>query len=140
MQEIPDSAYVPVIPIIAEPRTFMALAPADQALAMLGQIKSKYEREMGKVRNRLPLHLSIVYFSRRTPLRAALDAGQAMLQRRTSATAWTVQSVQVGALPANHQILASGTNQFNDTITIMLARDKQTVTWCIPAVMGWRNA
>lgn len=136
VQEIPDSAYVPVIPIIAEPRTFMALAPADQALAMLGQIKSKYEREMGKVRNRLPLHLSIVYFSRRTPLRAALDAGQAMLQRRTSATAWTVQSVQVGALPANHQILASGTNQFNDTITIMLARDKQTVTWCIPAVMG----
>lgn len=71
--------YSPVIPILAEPRTFMALVPADKSLEVVKAIQTKYEREMGKVRNRLPLHLGVVYFQRRTPLRAALDAGRQML-------------------------------------------------------------
>ena len=77
-QELPGE-YTPAIPILAEPRTFMALVPADKALDAIQAIKQKYEREMGKVRNRLPLHLGAVYFHRRTPLRAALDAGRRML-------------------------------------------------------------
>jgi hypothetical protein len=34
---------------------------------------------MGKVRDRLPLHLGLVFAPRRTPIRAVLDAGRAML-------------------------------------------------------------
>lgn len=75
--------YTPVIPILAEPRTFMALVPAEKSLEVIKAIKTKYEREMGKVRNRLPLHLGVVYFHRRTPLRAALDAGRQMLTYKT---------------------------------------------------------
>ncbi|MBU1247394.1 MAG: hypothetical protein KKB70_01745, partial [Proteobacteria bacterium] len=49
-------------------------------LAVAQAIKEKYEREMGKVRNRLPLTLGAVYFGRRTPLAAALDAGRRILR------------------------------------------------------------
>jgi len=53
-------------------------------------IKEKYEHEMGKVQNRLPLHLGVVFASRRTPLQAILEAGRAMLQRSVNSEQWTV--------------------------------------------------
>jgi hypothetical protein len=136
VHEIPNSSYVPAIPILAEPRSFMALVPADRSLDILQQIKRKYEREMGKVRNRLPLHLGAVYFSRRTPLRAALDAGQAMLQRRATPQPWRVMCIQVGTLPSDKLQLADGTSQFQHTITLTLEHAGITLTWCVPAVMG----
>jgi hypothetical protein len=80
--------YTSVIPIVAEPRTFMGLVPADQALDVVQAIKAKYEREMGKVRNRLPLTMGIIYGGRRTPLAALLDAGRRILRR----SACTVQA------------------------------------------------
>ena len=72
--------YVPAITILTEPRTFMALVPADKAMDVASAIKGKYETEMGKVRNRLPLTLGIVFAGRRTPLPAILDAGRRMLE------------------------------------------------------------
>ncbi|MEJ5241797.1 MAG: hypothetical protein WHS87_11420 [Anaerolineales bacterium] len=87
-----DVSFSTAIPILAEPRTFMALVPADRALPIVQAIKCKYEREMGKVRNRLPLTLGVVYFGRRTPLAAALDAGRRMLRRKVTAGTWTVKS------------------------------------------------
>jgi hypothetical protein len=80
VNEMPDH-YRPAISILAEPRTFMALVPADKALDMVEAIKAKYEHEMGKVRNRLPLTLGVIYAGRRTPLAALLDAGRRMLRR-----------------------------------------------------------
>jgi hypothetical protein len=69
----------------------MALVPAKSALAVAQAIKAKYEREMGKVRNRLPLTLGVVYAGRRTPLAAVLDAGRRMLSRRPMAdSGWQV--------------------------------------------------
>lgn len=95
VQKIPSSGYTPAIPILAEPRTFMALVPADKALAVVDAIRQKYEHEMGKVRNRLPLHLGVVYFHRRTPLRAALDAGRRMLKRpNEQVDGWQVCQVE----------------------------------------------
>lgn len=73
--------YTPAIPILAEPRTFMALVPANKALDVVQAIKRKYETEMGKVRNRLPLTVGVVYAGRRTPLATLLDAGRRMLRR-----------------------------------------------------------
>jgi len=131
-----ETAYSTAIPILAEPRSFLALVPADRSLDILRQIKLKYEREMGKVRNRLPLHLGAVYFSRRTPLRAALDAGQTMLQRRSTPQPWRVAHMQVGALPADKHQLADGTSQFQQTITLTLERADSALTWCVPAMMG----
>lgn len=88
------TSYLPAIPILAEPRTFMALVPADRALQIVQAIKCKYESEMGKVRNRLPLTLGVIYFGRRTPLAAALEAGRRMLRRQSRPGTWTIESVE----------------------------------------------
>lgn len=135
-----DTAYATAIPILAEPRTFMALVPADKALDVVNAIKTKYEREMGKVRNRLPLHLGVVYFHRRTPLRAALDAGRRMLSyegRKTQDNIWTVKrDAQTGPLAGDRADLAQGTQHFAQTIHVDLEQSGRSLTWHVPAVMG----
>lgn len=76
-----NTPYVPVIPILAEPSIFMAIIPADKALEVSSLIKIKYEEEMGKVRNRLPLNLGMVFAKSHTPLAALMDAGRKMLRK-----------------------------------------------------------
>jgi len=87
-----QTSYYSFIPILAEPQIFMALVPADRALEVVKAIRAKYEREMGKVQNRLPLHLGMVFATRRMPLQAILEAGQAMLNRSVNSEQWTVVS------------------------------------------------
>ena len=137
---IANGAFVPALPLLAEPRVFMALVPADKALEVIRQIKTKYEREMGKVRNRLPLHLGLVFAPRRTPLRAALDAGRAMLERETVAGVWEVlccarKMVSKGdSLPPGFQPDQAG--QFAEWHEVTLQKDDQRLTWHMPALMG----
>lgn len=82
--------YVPAITILAEPRNFMALVPANKALNVVEAIKAKYEIEMGKVRNRLPLTVGVVFAGSRTPLAALLDAGRRMLKFKSEEKKWKV--------------------------------------------------
>jgi hypothetical protein len=142
-----EQEYSPIIPILSEPSTFMALVPAEKSLDVVEVIKTKYEREMGKVRNRLPLHLGVVYFDRRTPLRSALDAGRQMLSYKSSSQQlWQVQSKTQGTLPPEKQKLANGTKQFEETITISLInlvesdteliQGDRKITWHVPNKMG----
>jgi CRISPR-associated Csx11 family protein len=126
VQELPDR-YVPAIPILAEPRTFMALVPADKALEVVKAIKEKYEREMGKVRNRLPLTLGVVYFGRRIPLAAALDAGRRMLQRPAIEVMCKVKNVE----PPN----CTDQNWPRER-RITLELNEQEITLSVPTVMG----
>jgi len=55
------------------------LTPADKALALARAVKRAYEAQMGRVRDRLPLHLGMVFCQHRTPIRAVLEAGRSML-------------------------------------------------------------
>jgi len=137
---IANSSFVPALPLLAEPRVFMALVPADKALEIISQIKTKYEREMGKVRNRLPLHLGIVFAPRPTPLRAVLDAGRAMLERQTVAGVWEVlccarKMVSKGDSPPP-RFQPDQAGQFAEWYEVTLQRDDQRLTWHIPALMG----
>ena len=135
-----DIKYAPFIPILAEPRTFMALVPAEKALEVIEAIQAKYEREMGKVRNRLPLHLGLVYTHRRTPLRAILDAGRRMLDQSAKPEGWKiVRAAQKliendDELPRRFKDDESG--QFHEWYEILLEKDGRRLTWCVPAVMG----
>jgi hypothetical protein len=133
-----DVAYSTAISILAEPRTFMALVPAEKSLDVIKMIQTKYEREMGKVRNRLPLHLGVIYFQRRTPLRSALDAGRQMLNYKSpdNQQLWQVYSKSQGALPTEKKELANGTKQFDETITLKLTQGDRSITWHIPTKMG----
>ncbi len=86
--------YLPAIPILADPEKFMALVPADKALDIANHIRTEYEIQFSKVKNRLPLHLNIVFFNRKQPLYAALDAARRMLSRKSRHdTLWEIQSI-----------------------------------------------
>ncbi|MBP6472228.1 MAG: CRISPR-associated protein Csx11 [Chloroflexi bacterium] len=135
-----DAEYAAAIPILAQPRTFMALVPADKALDIAAAIQTKYEREMGKVRNRLPLHLGLVYFHRRTPLRAALDAGRRMLRYEVGGMkdeVWTVQGVRCLSRDESPEKLVKETKHFDLTVAVTLNdKNGRSLTWHVPNVMG----
>lgn len=135
-----DNTYVPAIAILSEPRTFMMLVPADKALDVVHEIKAKYEREMGKVRNRLPLHLGVVYAGRRTPLRAILDAGRRMLNQSAQSEGWNVVHAALKAIDRGDQLPKrfedDNGGQFHQWFEILLENDERRLRWYIPAVMG----
>jgi hypothetical protein len=118
--EYQPNSYATAIPILAEPRSFMMLVPADKSLKVLKQIKAKYECEMGKVRDRLPLHLGSVFAARRTPIRAVLDTGRVMLDRNTLLQSWQITSVD--QQPAH--------------VALQLERSGYSIQWQIPLKMG----
>ncbi len=120
--EYQEDPYATVIPVLAEPLAFMAIVPADKSLDIAHVIKEKYEREMGKVRDRLPLHLGIVYAIRRTPIRAILDAGRVMLERRTKAEQWAIKTIRADS----HGL----------EVRLETERTGHQIQWCIPSQMG----
>lgn len=109
--------YSPFIPILAQPSLFMALIPGNQGLEVAQRIKEKYEKQMGKVRDRLPLHIGLVFAPRRTPVRALLEAGRRMLKMPEKWESINVEHIDHDA--KDHKVtLANG------------------AVWKIPAVMG----
>ncbi len=138
-QSIPELSNSQVISILSQPQVFMALIPADRAMEVVENIKTKYEREMGKVRNRLPLHLGVVFAHRMMPLRAILDAGKRMLEQKSHPLMWQVVCVarkQIDKgdnLPERFDAHQSG--QFKEWYEITLKNGKQ-LTWYVPALMG----
>ncbi len=109
--------YSPFIPILAQPALFIALVPANKAMEVARRIKCKYETEMGRVRDRLPLHLGLVIAPRRTPVRVLLEAGRRMLEIPDVWEEWEVESVSHNT---QHHITFKNNG----------------VKWHIPAVMG----
>ncbi len=118
-----EQPYAPVIPILAEPRTFMALVPANRALAVVKAIKTKYETEMGKVRNRLPLTLGVVYAGRRMPLASVLDTSRRLLRRDS-------QTVQAQVLDK------SSVDPWPSVTTLKLKVGERDIPIAVPTVMG----
>ena len=121
-----ESHYSPVIPLLAEPRTFAAILPTSKAIDIIQSIYEKYDREMGRVRNRLPLTLGIVFFHRRTPLRAAWDAAQRMMANARSwdDRPWTIESV----------------GEDDGQWTASLVRDDKRLIWRVPKTMAPQSA
>lgn len=100
-------AYAPTIDLLTQPTSFMALVPATVALDVATKITHRYELEMSKVRNRLPLFLGLIFFDRRQPLFSALDAGRRLLKYSFSPIECTVtcscaRSRQNGHTPPDH--------------------------------------
>ena len=135
--------YTPLVPILAEPRIFMALVPADKALEVVRAIKIKYEREMGKVRNRLPLHLGIVFADAHQPLRIILDAGRRMLKQEAKPLLWEViclarKQIEKGdSLPSGYE--KDKEKQFKEWYEILLESREgknRKLIWYVPALMG----
>jgi hypothetical protein len=110
-KDIPEGIdYFPFLSILASPVSFMAVVPAADGLDVVRRIKKKYDFEFSRVKDRMPLHLGIVYFNRRYPLYVVLDAGRRMLRELPNAAgqdlSWTLKS----ALENHDQIELNFTN------------------------------
>lgn len=73
--------YIPYIEIYDFPDQFMILVPAYEALDIAEKILMEYEKQFSKVRDRLPFHLGVIAFHRRTPLYIVMDAARRLLKR-----------------------------------------------------------
>jgi len=73
--------YLPYIKIYDFPDQFMILVPAYETLDIAEKIVEEYERQFSKVRDRLPLHLGVIAFHRRTPLYVVMDAAKRLLKK-----------------------------------------------------------
>lgn len=103
-----DGTYIPTITLFAQPRTFMALVPADRATRVAEKIVEKWQAEMGKVQNRLPLSLGLVFAGHRLPLPALLDAGRRMLRQPVPTEVWKVGAVQANGSKAELTVTRDG--------------------------------
>ncbi|MCL6501011.1 MAG: CRISPR-associated protein Csx11, partial [Candidatus Pacearchaeota archaeon] len=78
--------YLPFVKIYGYPDQFMALVPAYDAFDIAKKILEEYEVQFSKVRDRLPFHIGIIAFHRRTPLYVAMDAGKRLIEAFKSKT------------------------------------------------------
>ena len=95
---VDHSKFVPLIPIAEEPSLFMCILPAKAALQAVGQIERRYTQEIGKVRSRLGLHVGLVFFPRKIPIPAVIDAGRRFLAMPDREEWWTIRSIMGGRL------------------------------------------
>ncbi|WXG39266.1 MAG: CRISPR-associated protein Csx11 [Candidatus Freyarchaeum deiterrae] len=72
--------YAPFIQIYDSPDQFMALVPAYHALDIAEKIVEEYKIQFSKVRDRLPFHIGIIAFHRKTPLYVTMDAGRRLVE------------------------------------------------------------
>ncbi len=91
-----EDRYAPQITLLREPGLAMALIPGEQALAAARAVEAAYRQRFARVADRLPLHLGLVYFDRRTPLAAVLDAGRRFLDLPDAWEPWTVETYAGG--------------------------------------------
>ena len=148
-----NTQYSAYISILTEPQVFMAIVPANKAFQILKAIKTKYEREMGKVRNRLPLHLGVVFAPRMMPLRSILDAGRRMLNQKAKPVVWEVENIRTFGEPNNpnemrglrvlkickrEDLTEKSPNQFRmmHVISVKSPDNGKRFLWFVPALMG----
>lgn len=145
--QIHDIPFFPVVPILAEPRIFAVLLPARAAVELVRRIYRKYEREMGKVRWRLPLTLGTVFFPRHLPLRIVLDAGWRLLKREPKPIKVEITGeVESSGYSANDEIgvhprLGTWPTQVKVRATVSGPEPsahgrKACLEWEVPTVMG----
>jgi hypothetical protein len=113
--------YAPYLPLLASPDQFLALVPADNALEIAEKIRAEYVNQFGKVQNRLPLFLGIVFFQRKTPLMAVMDTARRMLASEFANGEWRITNA-----PQND----------GEKVALTLEQNGQCITLQVPLVMG----
>lgn len=83
--------YTPFLPLLSSPDQFLALVPAIDALEIAKKIREEYTKQFGKVQNRLPLFLGLIFFPRKMPLVAVMDAARRMLDAPLEEEPWRVE-------------------------------------------------
>lgn len=102
------ATYRPYLTLLASPDQFLAFVPASDALDIAEKIRQEYVHQFGKVQNRLPLFLGLVFFSRKMPLMAVMDTARRMLEQvRLEEEKWTVECSCPSQDRASHRLCLS---------------------------------
>lgn len=115
--------YRPYLTLLTSPDQFLAFIPASESLAIAERIRQEYQRQFGKVQNRLPLFLGLVFFQHKTPLMAVMDTARRMLKQLPipmHEETWTVECSRQG----------------NPNWHLRLSRGEQRVSLDVPVTMG----
>lgn len=116
-------SYRPTLTVLTSPDQFLAFIPASDALEVAEKIRQEYIRQFGKVQNRLPLFLGLVFFQRKTPLVAVIDTARRMLEQVSlPEESWIVESNDPSSDGLKRQVF--------------LLRNGQQVIFEIPVKMG----
>lgn len=112
--------YAPYQVLLTSPDQFLALVPASEALKLTESIHQAYQQEFGKVQNRLPLFLGLVFFQRKMPLMAVMNTAQRMIERIKikDDDTWKVDTWKVSKFE-------------NDLLTF-----ENGFSWKVPTMMG----
>ncbi len=114
--------YHPTLTLLASPDQFLTLLPAADALAIADKIRDEYEKQFGKVRNRLPLFLGLVFFPRKMPLLAVMDTARRMLESPLGEETWTLAQGVV-----NGQVTFTNGEQW--TVPVVMGDDRTSDEW-----------
>lgn len=85
-----DSEYTPFLNILKTPSAYISVVPADKAFSIVKKIKGKYEKEFSKVRNRLPINISLIFMNKKMPVFVAMDCARRFLNYKKGEEMWKV--------------------------------------------------
>jgi hypothetical protein len=115
--------YTPYLRLLASPDQFLALVPAAAALEIAKNIHQEYQKQFGKVQNRLPLFLGLVFFQRKISLTAVMDSARRMLDgAKLNREEWQVE--------------CSCPSEDAQRRYLRLSREQQRIVFEIPVKMG----
>jgi len=115
--------YTPYLRLLASPDQFLALVPAAAALEIARRIHEEYQKQFGKVQNRLPLFLGLVFFQRKVSLTAVMDTARRMLDgAKLNREEWQVE--------------CSCPSEDAQRRYLRLSREQQRIVFEIPVKMG----
>lgn len=117
--------YQPSLTLFTSPDQFLAFVPATDALEIAEKIRQEYMRQFGKVQNRLPLFLGLVFFQRKMPLTAVMDTARRMLESLETVKWTELQNWQV-----------KSKTEANLHIKLELEHNRQCIRFDVPIKMG----
>jgi hypothetical protein len=125
------ATYNPTLILLTTPDQFLALVPARKALNVATNIRNAYGREFGKVQDRLPLFLGLVFFHRKTPLFAAIDTARRMLlQVELAEEQWKVECSCPSPDGQCHRLrLSQNSNRIDYDISVKMGDQRIEDVW-----------
>jgi len=122
--------YSPRTNIYDSPDQFMILVSAWDTPEIIGRIIREYEMQFSKVRDRLPLHIGVVFFQRKTPLFSAMDAGKRILEsfkKQSNEKRYVISNIQEANPEVSCELYYG--KMGNKVKKLLLKNDKEELTW-----------
>lgn len=133
IEDVDSEPYLPFRTITTTPVLFMALVPANKAVAATRFISRQYYKRFGKVIGRLPLSIGNIFFKEKTPMFVVLDAARRMVKNfEALSQGKDAEAFLVTDAPSPLEGQVSNTMAFKLTST----RDQRSINWKVPVSLG----